>query len=39
MVRTRVPKEYGDYGIRWVTYTSVLMLSSAGSLEGGIPLT
>ena len=39
MVRNRVPQEYWDYGMRWVTDTSALTFTSAGSLEGGIPLT
>ena len=39
MVRQRVPQEFWDYGMRWVTETSNLTFSSAGSLQGGIPLT
>ena len=39
MVRNRVPQEFWDYGMKWVTETSNLSFSSAGSLQGGIPLT
>ena len=39
MIRQRVPKEIWDYGIRWVSETMSLTYSSAGSLEGSIPLT
>jgi len=39
MVRNRVPQKLWDYGMKWVTETSALTFSSAGSLDGGIPLT
>ena len=39
MVRNRVPQKLWDYGMKWVTETSALTFISAGSLDGGIPLT
>ena len=39
MIRNRVPKELWDYGLRWVSETMSLTHSSAGSLNGQIPLT
>jgi len=39
MIRNRVSQEFWDYGMRWITETSNSTVSSAGSLEGGIPLT
>ena len=39
MVRRRVPRELWDYGMRWVSETSSLAHSSAGSIEGSIPVT
>ena len=39
MVRRRVPRELWDYGMRWVSETSSLILSSAGSIETSVPLT
>ena len=39
MIRNKVPQEFWDYGCRWVTEISSLTHSSAGSLEGGIPIT
>jgi len=32
MVRKRAPREFWDYGMKWVTETSNLTSSSAGSL-------
>ena len=39
MVRRRVPRELWDYGMRWVSETSSLTHSSAGSIETSVPLT
>ena len=41
MVRKRVPQQFWDYGLRWVSETSSLTYSSAGrNISGGhIPLT
>ena len=39
MIRKRVPQRLWDYGLRWVSETSSLTYSSAGSLNGQIPLT
>ena len=39
MVRKRVPREVWDYGLRWISETSSLTYSSAGSIEGSIPIT
>ena len=39
MIKQRVPEELWDYGIRWVSETSSLTHSYAGSMEGHIPLT
>ena len=39
MIRKRVPKQFWDYGMRWVSETMSLTHSSAGSLEGNIPIT
>jgi hypothetical protein len=39
MIRKRVPEAMWDYGMKWVTETSSLTHTSAGSLEGCIPLT
>ena len=39
MVRRQVSRELWDYGIRWVSETTSLTHSSAGKLEGVIPIT
>ena len=39
MIRKRVPKELWDYGLRWVSEVSSLTHTSAGSLNGCIPIT
>ena len=39
MIRNKVPREFWDYGIRWVSETMSLTHSSAGSLQGSIPIT
>ena len=39
MIRRRVPREMWDYGIIWVSETTPLTRSSAGKLEGAVPLT
>ena len=39
MVRRQVPWELWDYGIIWVSETTSLTHSSAGKLEGVIPIT
>ena len=39
MIRRRVPRELWDYGLRWVSETSSLTHSSAGSIEGSVPIT
>jgi Reverse transcriptase (RNA-dependent DNA polymerase). len=39
MIRNRVPPELWDYGMRWVTETMSLTHTSAGDLEGCIPIT
>ena len=39
IIRRRVPREMWDYGIIWVSETTSLTHSSAGKLEGAVPLT
>ena len=40
MIRQRVPRQFWDYGIKWVSEISSLTHSSAGVISGGnIPLT
>ena len=39
MIRKRVPEAFWDYGLRWVSEISSMTHSSAGSIEGSIPLT
>ena len=39
MIRNRVPHEFWDYGMKWVTETMSLTHTSAGGLEGCIPIT
>lgn len=39
MIRKRVPQEFWDYGCRWVSETSSLTHTSAGDLNGNIPIT
>ena len=39
MIRKRVPQRLWDYGLRWVSEISSLTHSSAGSLNGQIPIT
>ena len=39
MIRNRVPEELWNYGMRWVSETMSLTHTSAGSLNGQIPLT
>ena len=39
MIRKRVPQEFWDYGIRWVSETMSLTHTSARGAEGSIPLT
>jgi len=38
MIRKRVPKELWDYGLRWVSEVNSLTHTSAGSLNGCIPI-
>ena len=38
MIRKRIPPKLWDYGLRWVSETSSLTHSTAGSMQGGIPL-
>ena len=38
MIRKRVPKELWDYGLCWVSEVSSLTHTSAGSLNGCIPI-
>jgi hypothetical protein len=39
MIRKRVPNEFWDYGLKWVSETMSLTHTSAGSINGQIPLT
>ena len=39
MIRKRVPNEFWDYGLKWVSETMSLTHTSAGNLNGQIPLT
>ena len=39
MIGRHVPRELGNYGIRWVSETTSLTHSSAGKLKGVVPLT
>ena len=39
MIKKRVPEAFWDYGLRWVSEVSSLTHTTAGSLEGNIPLT
>ena len=39
MIRKRIPRELCDYGLRWVSETMSLTHTSAGTLNGQIPLT
>ena len=39
MIRRRVPNEFWDYGLKWVSETMSLTHNSAGNLNGQIPLT
>ena len=39
MIRKRIPEAFWDYGLRWVSEISSMTHSSAGSIEGSIPLT
>ena len=39
MIRKRVPEPLWDYGVRWVSETSSLTHTSAGGLNGCIPIT
>lgn len=39
MIRKRVPEALWDYGFRWVSETSSLTHTSAGGLNGCIPIT
>ena len=39
MIRQRVPEPFWDYGLRWVSETSSMTFTSAGSLNGNIPIT
>ena len=39
MIRKRIPRELWDYGLRWVSETMSLTHTSAGTLNGHIPLT
>ena len=38
MIAKRVSEEFWDYGLIWVSETSLLTFSSAGSINGGIPI-
>ena len=38
MIAKRVPREFWDYGMQWVSEISSLTYTTAGSIEGGIPL-
>ena len=39
MLRKRVPKELWDYDLRWISEISSLTHTTAGGLDGSIPLT
>ena len=39
MIRRRVTRDLWDYGIIWVSETTLLTHSSEGKLEGAVPLT
>ena len=39
MIRKRIPRELWDYGLRWMSETMSLSHTSAGTLNGHIPLT
>ena len=39
MVRKRVPRKLGDYGFKWVSETMSMTYTSAGGLDGSIPIT
>ena len=39
MIRRRVTRELWDYGIIWVSETTLLTHSSEGKIEGAVPLT
>jgi len=39
MIRKCVPNEVWDYGLKWVSETMSLTHTSAGSINGQIPLT
>ena len=39
MIHKRVPNEFWDYGLKWVSETMSLTHNSAGNLNGQIPLT
>jgi hypothetical protein len=38
MIRKRIPKEFWDYGLRWISEISSQTYSTAGSMHGHIPL-
>ena len=38
MIAKRVPEEFWDYGLTWVSEISSLTFSSAGSITGGVPI-
>jgi hypothetical protein len=39
MIKKRVPQQLWDHGLKWVSETMSLTHSSAGSLNGGVPIT
>ena len=39
MIRKRVPRKLWDYGMVWVTETMAMTHTSAGGLDGSIPIT
>ena len=39
MIRKRVPEQFWDYGLRWVSEISSMTHTSAGGISGCIPIT
>ena len=39
MVQQRVPQDFWDYGLRWVSDISSMTYTTAGGLDGSIPIT
>ena len=39
MVQNRVPQDFWDYGLRWVSDISSMTYTTAGGLNGSIPIT